>query len=167
MAAVARSHRIPVEVATFEAWDPAGRQFDLVVCGQAWHWIDPTAGPGKAASILPLGGRLAVFWNVGKHGSHARAFIDEAYKRSAPALAQGYVPIGNTRQSNVEHIHAIEATGEFETPELRSYVWERQYSRDEWLDQLGTHSDHLALLAGQFAGLTEAVGAAIDQLAAR
>jgi hypothetical protein len=38
-----------VEVATFEDWDPAGRNFDAVVAGQAWHWVDPVAGAAKAA----------------------------------------------------------------------------------------------------------------------
>ena len=40
---------LEVEVATFEAWDPAGRRFDAVVAGQAWHWVDPVAGAAKAA----------------------------------------------------------------------------------------------------------------------
>ena len=44
MADLARRHGVDVEVAAFEAWDPAGRDFDAVVAGQAWHWIDPVAG---------------------------------------------------------------------------------------------------------------------------
>src|SRR3954454_7614859 len=45
MAAVARAHGLAVEVVGFEQWEPAGRTFDLIVCGQAWHWIDPRIGP--------------------------------------------------------------------------------------------------------------------------
>jgi len=56
MAAVARAHGIRVEVATFEAWDPAGRRFDLVMSAQAWHWIDPAVGLKKAAVLLSAGG---------------------------------------------------------------------------------------------------------------
>lgn len=164
MAAVARSYGIAVEVATFEEWDPAGRRFDLVIAGQAWHWIDPSAGPRRAATLLPAGGRLAVFWNVGSHDAAARALIDEAYRRFAPRLAQGYVPLGHARAGNAEHMAAITATDLFETPELRSYVWEQRYSRDEWLDQLGTHSDHLPLPPAQFAALATAIGSVIDQL---
>src|ERR687890_307786 len=55
---------LDVEVATFEAWDPAGRTFDAAVAGQAWHWVDPVAGGAKAASVLRPGGLLALFWNV-------------------------------------------------------------------------------------------------------
>ena len=42
----------------------AGRAFDAVIAGQAWHWVDPVAGAAKAAQALRPGGRLAVFWNV-------------------------------------------------------------------------------------------------------
>src|SRR5580693_6138178 len=63
MAAFARGSGIEVEVATLEAWDPAGRQFDAVIAGTAWHWVDPVAGAAQAARVLRPGGRLALFWN--------------------------------------------------------------------------------------------------------
>jgi SAM-dependent methyltransferase len=63
MAEVARADGLEVEVAKFEDWDPAGRQFDAVVAGQAWHWVDPVAGAAQAAGALRPGGRLALFWN--------------------------------------------------------------------------------------------------------
>src|SRR4051812_38470681 len=39
MANTARRHGIEVEVASFEAWDARGREADLIVSGEAWHWI--------------------------------------------------------------------------------------------------------------------------------
>ena len=57
MADLARRNGLEVEMAAFEAWDPAGRAFDAVVAGQAWHWVDPVAGAAKAAQALrPAGG---------------------------------------------------------------------------------------------------------------
>src|SRR5260370_22155542 len=56
MANFARRTGVEVEVATFEAWDPAGRQFDAVVAGTAWHWVDPVAGAAKAAQGPRAGG---------------------------------------------------------------------------------------------------------------
>jgi SAM-dependent methyltransferase len=53
MADFARRNGIEVETATFEAWDSAGRTFDAVVAGQAWHWVDPVAGAAKAARSGP------------------------------------------------------------------------------------------------------------------
>ncbi|HTW99568.1 MAG TPA: class I SAM-dependent methyltransferase [Acidimicrobiales bacterium] len=64
MAEVARSFGVEVEVAPFETWDPSGRVFDVVVAGQAWHWIEPLGGASKAAAVLRPGGRLALIWNV-------------------------------------------------------------------------------------------------------
>src|SRR5690348_8812287 len=64
MAEFARRSGVAVEVATFEDWDPAGRVFDAVVAGQAWHWVDPVAGATKAAQVLRPGGLLAVFAHV-------------------------------------------------------------------------------------------------------
>src|ERR1700691_3837027 len=49
MADFARRTGVEVEVATFETWDAAGREFDAVVAGTAWHWVDPVAGAAKAA----------------------------------------------------------------------------------------------------------------------
>ncbi len=42
MANVARRHELAVEVAPFERWDAGSRRFDLIVCGQTWHWVNPT-----------------------------------------------------------------------------------------------------------------------------
>src|SRR6516165_143140 len=75
MAGLARQNGLEVDVAAFEAWDPAGRTFDAVVSGQAWHWVDPVAGAGKAALALRPGGRLAVFWNA----FYLRADLAEAF----------------------------------------------------------------------------------------
>lgn len=45
MAAFARSKGTIVEVATFETWQASPEPFDLIVSGQAWHWVDPAIGP--------------------------------------------------------------------------------------------------------------------------
>jgi SAM-dependent methyltransferase len=63
MAAVARMHGLIVEEGAFETWDDDGRRFDLITCGQGWHWIDPELGNAKAARLLNPGGTLALFWN--------------------------------------------------------------------------------------------------------
>ena len=165
MASVARSHGIQVEVATFEIWNPAHRMFDLVVCGQAWHWIDPSRGAQRAASVLKSGGRLAIFWNRGGHDAPTQAVLNEAYVRFAPSLvAKESVPLGNEPSDRSDDIAAIAATHLFAPCQLRTYAWTHQYSREEWLDQLGTHSDHIALEPQQRAKLYHAVGTAIDRL---
>ena len=165
MAGVARAHGIPVEVATFEAWDPRHRLFDLVVSGQAWHWVDPSLGAQRAASVLKPGGTLAIFWNRGGHDAPTQAALNEAYVRFAPALvAKESVPLRNEPSDRSDDIAAIAATHLFAPCQLRTYEWAQAYSRDGWVDQLGTHSDHIALEPQQRAALLDAVGATIDRL---
>ena len=164
MANVARSHGVQVEVATFEAWGPTHRTFDLVVSGQAWHWVDPSQGARKAASVLKPGGRLAIFWNRGQHDAPTQAALNEIYVRLAPELAKESVPPGKWPSDRSDDIVAIAATHAFAPCQLRTYRWAIRHSRDEWLDQLGTHSDHIALEPEQRAALLDAIGTAIDRL---
>jgi SAM-dependent methyltransferase len=163
MASVAESHGIQVEVASFEAWDQGHRIFDLVVSGQAWHWVDPSVGARKAAAILRPGGRLAIFWNRGRPDAETKAALDEVYLRFAPALAKESGPLGNKPTDDARDNAAIAATHSFAPCQLRTYKWVQQYSRDEWLDQLGTHSNHIALESEQLAALLDAAGRAIDR----
>jgi SAM-dependent methyltransferase len=57
MASVARRQGTAVEGGTFEHWDAGSRRFDLLIAGQAWHWVDPHLGASKAAEVLHPGGR--------------------------------------------------------------------------------------------------------------
>jgi SAM-dependent methyltransferase len=61
MAVLARAKGLDVEISAFETWDPRGRSFDLLTCGQAWHWIDPALGLQRAAAALREHGRIALF----------------------------------------------------------------------------------------------------------
>src|SRR5947209_18244993 len=56
----------------------------------------------------------------------------------------------------------LEGTGRFTKPEVRTYLWEQRYSRDEWLDQLPTHSDHRPLPPEKLAAGLTAVAHEID-----
>ncbi|MFJ9008563.1 hypothetical protein [Streptomyces canus] len=77
-----------MEVAAFEAWDAAGRTFDLVTCGDAWHWIDPVRGVGKAAEVLNVGGTIARFWTSTVLDEAVSAAFDPIYRMYAPEVAQ-------------------------------------------------------------------------------
>lgn len=166
MAAVARTHGLEVEVAAFESWDPRGRQFDLVTAAQSWHWIEPALGARHAAAVLGRGGQWAGFWNLAVHDPAAEAALDAAYERFAPDLRQDSVTRLRTMHPELvgAELDAFAATGSFEEHEKRSYAWARHYSTDEWLDQLGTHSNHRVLPAATLAALLDEIGAALDGL---
>ncbi len=164
MATVARTHGLQVEVARFEDWDPAGRHFDLLTCGQAWHWIDSVSGIQKVAAVLRPGGMAAFFWNEVNHEPETERALRALYRRMAPELERGSVVLGNGIV--VDRIEAtsaaVTASGAFEAPEIGSFPWERTYSSSEWIDLLQTHSDHRMMAPLQREALLAAVGDAID-----
>jgi SAM-dependent methyltransferase len=163
MAAVARRHGLDVEVASFEAWQPDGRRFDLITCGQAWHWVDPAVAIPKAAALLRPGGTLALFWNYDETDDPVQAAMDEAYRRHAPELLRSVVN-GGSRQTDRPHVDDLEASGLFASVRAITYRWERTYSAAEWVGLVGTHSDHLRLDPDRRAVLLDALGRTIDAL---
>jgi len=163
MAAVARRHGLEVEVASFEAWEARDRRFDLVTCGQAWHWVDPVVAIPKAAAVLRPGGTLALFWNYDELDVPTQAALDDVYRRWAPELQRSVV-VGGNRQTDRPHIDDLEASGLFASVETRTYRWERTYPRAEWVGMVQTHSDHLRLDPSRRAALLNGLDAAIDAL---
>jgi SAM-dependent methyltransferase len=164
MAAVARGHGVPVEVGAFETWDAAQRTFDLVISGQAWHWIDPVVGAAQAAAVLAPGGRLALFWNFAALTGAARRAVDAAYDEAAPELTETSVMRGGGPRTVPAHVAGLRQSGRFREIESRRYSWTQRYGRDEWLALVRTHSDHSTLPAGRLDALLDAIGAAFDSI---
>ncbi len=167
MAEVARRAGLEVEVSAFEAWDTAGRTFDAVVVGQAWHWVDPVAGAAKAAEALRPGGRLAVFWNAGQPPADMVEAFAAVYRRVMPDLP--FNPWASTSSEPYSMLCTKAADGmekidRFDTPEQWRFDWERSYTRDEWLDQLPTIGGHAQLPPAQLQELASGVGDAIDRV---
>jgi SAM-dependent methyltransferase len=173
MAEFARRTGVEAEVATFEAWDPAGRAFDAVVAGQSWHWVDPAAGAAKAAAVLRPGGRLAVFGHVYDAPPGVADALTAALRRVAPdsplsSRPAGSAPLARTALDIYQAMFAaaadgIRQAGGFAEPEQWRFDWELSYSRAEWLDLLPTTGTLTQLAPGQLAEVLGAVGAAIDQ----
>lgn len=112
MAAFARSLGFEAQISGFEGWRPAGRSFDLVVSGQAWHWVDPTPGTEKAAEVLRSGGRIGLFWNRACHDdAEPPGVTSTAYDRVAIGVprsfrlhpGRAFVERGPTRSRPLEH----------------------------------------------------------------
>jgi SAM-dependent methyltransferase len=166
MAAFARRTGIEVEVATFEAWDPAGRTFDAVVAAQSWHWVDPVAGAVKAARVLRPGGLFAAFWHSYQLPAGIAAAYGEAFHRVVPDspfdLRQQRPAAELYQQMCAKAADAITAAGGFGEPEQWRFDWEQSYTRNALLDLLPTHGGLTRLLPGKLAVVLEAVGAAID-----
>jgi SAM-dependent methyltransferase len=168
MADFARRTGVDVEVAKIETWDPAGRRFDAVVAGTAWHWVDPVAGAAKAAQILRPGGRLALFWHVFQQPAEIMTAFAEVYLRVVPDSPFNFQqprPAAEMYQQIFAKVGAgLQTAGGFGEPEQWQYDWEHVYTREEWLDQMPTQGPLTSLPAEQLTEVLDGVGAAIDAM---
>jgi SAM-dependent methyltransferase len=172
MAEFARRSGVEVEVATFEAWDPAGRSFDAVVAGQAWHWVDPVAGVVKAAQVLRPGGLLAVFAHAFAPPPAVAEAFATVYRRVVPdSPFQGQAPrqaLDIYQTMFAKFSDGIREAGSgFSDPEQWRFDWEQSYTRDEWLDLLPTTGGLTRLPADKLAEVLAGVGTAIDEIGGR
>ena len=163
MAQVARAKGIEVEVSRFEDWDARGRRFDLLTCGQAWHWVAPEPGADRAAEVLAAGGRLALFWNYGSPPERLNARLNEVYAHFAELGLASDAGLRGQREDRARDTEAVFAGHpEFCEVQNRRYAWSRAYTTHEWTEQLATHSDHATLPAEARVRVLEAVAAVID-----
>jgi SAM-dependent methyltransferase len=170
MADFARRTGVEVEVATFETWESAGRAFDAVIAGTAWHWVDPVAGAAKAAQVLRPGGRLAPFHHVFQSPPEVMEALAKVYRRVVPdspfnlssqlarSALDAYQPLFAKIADGIREV------GGFSDPEQWRFDWEQSYTRDAWLDQMPTHGALTQLPSDKLAEVLEGVGAAIDAM---
>lgn len=139
MAAVAQAKGIPVELATFEDWDPAGRRFDRVVFAASFHWVDPAVALPKIRGILDDGGKLALIWNRLRPTSPTRAEFESIYR--------DYMDVETHRGDGNpgEVIDMIAAAGF--TVTQQKYPHDLHYSAQQWVDIAFTFSHQLVLAA--------------------
>lgn len=166
MAQVARRSGLEIEVGKFEDWDPAGRTFDVVIAGQAWHWVDPTVGATKVAGLLKPGGRVALFWNAMLFPPGLAEPFSDVYRRAVPEFpffqtaVQGgvasYEPLFD------KAIKSIEGAKAFEELEQWQFDWQRAYTTAEWLDNVPTFGGHSQIPPVKLSELLEGIARVID-----
>lgn len=168
MADFARDRGLPVEVATFEAWEPSGRRFDLVIAAQSWHWVDPVAGAVKAAQVLRPRGRLALFGHVFEPPVEIAESLAAAYRQRLPDSPfnpqPARRPLELYRALYVKFADSIRGTQFFGEPEQWQFDWARTYTRDQWLDLLPTTGGLTQVEPDSRAEILDAVGRTIDSL---
>jgi SAM-dependent methyltransferase len=165
MAEVARRNGVPVEAGKIETWERAGRRFDLLTAGQAWHWVDPEQGAEKAAAVLRAGGRIGLFWNQANPDPSVRPALDAAYARHAPEIAQRSVLMGRRDASLYESIaDSLRRSGVFNDVAVMLFGHDIAYTSNEWVDLAASHSDHHTLPPDHLAALLTEIRAGVDQV---
>jgi SAM-dependent methyltransferase len=153
MAEIARRYGLDVEVARFEEWNDAGRRFDLVTFGDAWHWIDPAKGVAKVASILKPGGTLVRFFKGYVLPPETFAKLEPTYRSIAPSLnVYGKWPEG------IEWVDPVASSPDFVIHPTKEYASDEVFAASQWTGYLSTASDHRRLPPEVLAKLLDAVG---------
>jgi SAM-dependent methyltransferase len=165
----ARQRGLEAEVATFEEWEAAGREFDAVVAGMTWHWVDPVAGAARAADVLRPGGRLALFWNAFEPPPGLGEAFAAVHRRVLPPgspLGQGGAP-GLDRYAAAMCGRAedgLQQAGGFGGTQRWRFDWDRSYTRDEWLELVPTFGGIGGWLPPEtLRELLSGIGAVIDE----
>jgi SAM-dependent methyltransferase len=168
MADFARDRGLPVEVATFETWEPGDRSFDVVTAAQSWHWVDPVAGPAKAAAVLRPGGRLAIFGHVFEPPAEVAEPFAAAFRRVVPESPFSGVaarrPLELYESGYRQFADRIRESGSFGEPEQWRFDWQRIRTREQWLEFLPTTGGLTRLEPDRLAEILAATGDAIDSL---
>lgn len=168
MADFARRHGLPVEVATFEEWDSAGRTFDVVTAAQSWHWVDPVVGATKAAQILRPSGQLAIFGHLYEPPIEIAESFATAFRRVLPdspfANLPARRPVETYQAAYAKIADTIRETEMFDEPEQWRFDWAQPYTRDQWLALLPTTGGLTRLNPNQLAEILDEVSTAIDSI---
>jgi SAM-dependent methyltransferase len=150
MAAAARRRlaafpAVEVVVADFDVWAGDPHAYDGVLAFTSFHWLDPQTRFPRIAALLRKRGVLAV---VGTHhvlpedGDDFFVGVQEDYVAVVPEDAASHEG-GPPPPESVEGLAFDEEL--FEPVMRRRYLWDVEYSADEYVAVLSTYSGHIAL----------------------
>ncbi len=128
--------------ADFETHPFENEAFDLVYSAAAFQWIPEQIGYSKAYNMLKSGGTFAMFMmrpNVRPGGG----YTDEPlYSQIQEVYAKYFHP-------EAEYKCSLDYDGRdkygFTSLERREYLKTREYTADDYVSLIGTHSDHISL----------------------
>jgi SAM-dependent methyltransferase len=149
MADVARLHlaqhdNVEVLTTTFERWEIERTTFGLVLCAQAYHWLDPSTRVDRIADALYAHGTAAILGNVQVTPQDDLPFferIQDVYREHAPQLAHK----GPFREPDDLPPHPLEGSSRFVDLEQLGHPWQWTLAAEDYIGLLGTHSGHAAL----------------------
>jgi len=168
MAARLRSNlptdRLRVSVADFEDASIPADSADAVFSSSAYHWVSEAAQTGRPASILRLGGVLAVVDLLQVDSPQDGGFFAAAqpiYER----YGQGHTgPPAPTRDQADPPIRAVlEADARFDQVTVRRYDWDQTYRAGDYRKLMISYSGTQMMDEADRVGLLDDMEAFIEQ----
>jgi SAM-dependent methyltransferase len=156
---------VEVVVADFETWTPPRTDYDALVSFTAYHWIERELRYPKAAEVLRDGGAMAIAMVHHVLPPDADPFFLEA-QADYEAVGRGGEPPGPPE--TVEAFGGeMAASGLFRVVAERRYLWDVEYTADEYVDVITTYSENIAMDTRSRESLVELLRARIGDRSIR
>ncbi|MEM7364137.1 MAG: class I SAM-dependent methyltransferase [Pseudomonadota bacterium] len=136
---------------TFEAWTdtcPSG-DFAAIVAAQSFHWLDRATAFPRCAELLPMDGLLVRMEHqpAGRNEIQAKR-IQQDYEQYAPSLALRTKGRAPPVQPGRERFHEVSR---------HMYPHSKVMTADEYIELLGTYSDHVTMPESERTALFDAI----------
>jgi SAM-dependent methyltransferase len=137
---------VEIVVADFDSWPGPPSAFDGVVAFTSFHWLDPAIRFARTEALLRPNGLLAVV-----ETSHVLPADGDPFFREVQADYDAVVPEeSGDAPPPPETIEPLAFDEElFEPAAHRRYLWDLDYTADEYIAVLSTYSGHIALAEEQ------------------
>ncbi|MEM9540359.1 MAG: class I SAM-dependent methyltransferase [Cyanobacteria bacterium P01_E01_bin.42] len=151
---------------SFEEWELAEENFDVVLAANAFHWIPPETSYSKTAEALKSEGHLVLLWNTSLEPRYEEyQCLNEVYQQYAPSLSR-YEGRGKQEEILQGFGEEIANSGRFQEVICEKIPRHATYTVDDYLLLLRTFSPYLHLETRDreslFAGLKEAIDREFD-----
>ncbi|NQU98416.1 methyltransferase domain-containing protein [Candidatus Woesearchaeota archaeon] len=119
-------------VGEFETVDLSKESFDLIISGQALHWIIPEVGYKKISDLLKDSGTLAAFWNFEDYDKRGLvAQVRDLYLKHCPIFPPD---CGSPKR----YIDKLDTSGLFEPTEVNTHYWNLELTKDKYVKLIRT-----------------------------
>lgn len=120
------------QIRDFEKASFPKESFNLIISGQAWHWVDPKIADKKAHRLLENNGRLAVFWSLQENKKSL--FLQKVSK-----ILDKYHPKSTMHFSEIAE-KKLSSSELFDKPTKKVYYARPGFNREKYLKLVLTYS---------------------------
>ncbi|MDE0572627.1 class I SAM-dependent methyltransferase [Demequina sp. B12] len=121
---------VPTEVGTAEQLPVPDASADVVVLGQAWHWVEPVRASAEVGRVVRPGGTLGLIWNIRDDSvPWVRALSEAMHGSAAERLIAGDGP---------------RVGAPFGDLEPKTWRWTRPMTHDDVIAMVRSRSHYIA-----------------------
>jgi ubiquinone/menaquinone biosynthesis C-methylase UbiE len=138
----------------FENYDFAGRKFNVIYSAAAIQWIPENIAFSRSFELLKPGGYLAMMMQKGDY----KTPDEDLYEDIEKVYTEYFHPIIPYSQKMNYANAANYGFTDFHEYKFESH---RQYTADEYIQYIGTHSDHIILMEPEKSKFFDGIKAAV------